>query len=434
MGTSAGKGEHHIYRIKTSADDTKDKGLEAEKHYLGIDAVAWFINKESSWFSSRMASGTLDITLAGGLERYQAALGVFDLAGGAKTAPVFDRPILPDRRYRGGPIVVSASLSGAKKDTALSSMLKSAAGASLGVLSGMVQTATIVGPAKLLEAAGQDLVSGVKKVLSESAEKREPLFDFAGLELSIQPGELGHDETYFLFHRGTELNSNKLTVDRNGQLFVPVLGSQPLDDGAWLLLRFRKSTEYSGVREWFDVATRWRNKLAALVDDVGFKIVSKDAALKRLRPTTSGDQTLFDEYSQLRTMVITDGVLTEAEASTRAGLLRAALQATVNAVQSDAPRHLTAHLKVLRDELMSGKTPGGEAGVAFLDGAASVSAERDKLAPKENGKDVAASLRSRSQSKALSGAGITAEDWHLLPHVIEEGTTIQSSGAGGSER
>ena len=156
------------------------------------------------------------------------------------------------------------SLSGAKKDTALSSMLKSAAGASLGVLSGMVQTATIAGPAKLLEAAGQDLVAGVKKVLSESAEKREPLFDFSGLELSIQPGDLAHKETYFLFHRGAELDKDTLSVESNGQLFVPVVGSQSLDDGVWLLLRFRKSTEYSGVREWFDTATKWRNKLGGV--------------------------------------------------------------------------------------------------------------------------------------------------------------------------
>jgi hypothetical protein len=73
MPCEAGRGEHHVYRIlpKNPADQLP---LTKAQHYLGVDAVAWFINKKGNWFNGRMASGTLDIVLASGLEKYQVAL------------------------------------------------------------------------------------------------------------------------------------------------------------------------------------------------------------------------------------------------------------------------------------------------------------------------------------------------------------------------
>jgi hypothetical protein len=106
--TEAGQGEHRVYRVVPQ--DPNDTGkLTARNHYVGVEAVAWFINKESSWFTDRMASGTLDIKLAGGLEHYQAALGTFELKRGSRIAPVFERPVIPDRNHRGGPITFGAS-------------------------------------------------------------------------------------------------------------------------------------------------------------------------------------------------------------------------------------------------------------------------------------------------------------------------------------
>jgi len=92
MATEAGKGEHRVYRIVPANPDHDP--LAANRHYLGVDAVAWFINKQSSWFADRMASGTLDISIANGVEKYQAALGTFDLKDGSHIAPVFDRPVV----------------------------------------------------------------------------------------------------------------------------------------------------------------------------------------------------------------------------------------------------------------------------------------------------------------------------------------------------
>ena len=197
-----------------------------------------------------MASGTLDIVMSGGLEKYQAALGTFELKSGARFAPVFDRSVLPDRNYRGGPLTVIASLTAIKKDTAIGGMLKSAASASLGIVAGMVNTATVAGPAKLLTVAGEDLIGGVKKVLNDTAQKREPIFDFSsGLEYSFRPESVVGPESFLLLHRGSQLSDSRLEVRASGQLLVPFHQGSPLEDGAWLLLRLRRSDEYSGVRD-----------------------------------------------------------------------------------------------------------------------------------------------------------------------------------------
>ena len=67
MATEASQGEHHVYRIIPTGSGATGK-LAANKHYVGIDAVAWFINKKGNWFTDRISSGTLDIKLADGLQ------------------------------------------------------------------------------------------------------------------------------------------------------------------------------------------------------------------------------------------------------------------------------------------------------------------------------------------------------------------------------
>ena len=54
MAAEAGNGEHRVYRVVV---DSASGPLIPNEHYLGVDAVAWFINKQSSWFTDRMASG-----------------------------------------------------------------------------------------------------------------------------------------------------------------------------------------------------------------------------------------------------------------------------------------------------------------------------------------------------------------------------------------
>ena len=92
------------------------------------------------------------------------------------------------------------------------------------------------------------MIGGVKKVLSDTGQKPEALFDFTGLEFSMQPDLLVGSEMYLLMHRGAELDESSLTVKKSGQLLLPYLGGAPVNDGVWLLLRLRRSDEYSGTR------------------------------------------------------------------------------------------------------------------------------------------------------------------------------------------
>ncbi|HEY8503155.1 MAG TPA: hypothetical protein VIL46_01135, partial [Gemmataceae bacterium] len=330
-GTEAGRGEHRVYPIADPVEGDPGK-LTARNHYVGVDAVAWFVNKQSSWFKDRVASGTLEIRLAGGLESYQVALGTFELKGGSRTAPVFDRAVLPDRNYRGGALTFAASLTAIKKDTAVAGLLKSAADASLGVAAGMVATATLAGPAKLLAAAGADILGGVRTLLKDTGEKREPIFDFSGLEFTVKPEDIVGPRCYLLLHRGAELDGTKLKVRKSGQLQLPFYEGAPLGDGAWLLLRIRRSDEYTGVREWFEAARAFRLRTAALVDDVASGLLPKDDALKEFQVSPGGDKTLLDEFVRLRGVIQTDGVLAEREAGYHVGQLRARLDAARRAI------------------------------------------------------------------------------------------------------
>lgn len=363
-GMEAGRGEHRVYPVADPvAGDTER--LTARWHYVGVDAVAWYINKQSNWFSDRMASGTLEIKLAGGLEAYQIALGTFSLKGGSKTAPIFDRPVLPDRNYRGGVLTFAAALTAIRKDTAIAGLLKSAADASLGVAAGMVDTATLAGPTKLLAAAGSDILGGVRTLLKDTGEKREPLFDFGGLEFTLKPEEVVGPRCYLLLHRGSELEGAKLQVRKAGQLQLPFYGGAPLDDGAWLLLRIRRSDEYAGVRDWFESARAFRLRVGTLVDDAASGAISREEALREFRSTGS-DKTLFDEFVRLRGVIGGDGVLTEREAVYHIGQLRTRLDAARRAIAEGERTLYYDAIRAVNAALGRGERPAPGVANSFL--------------------------------------------------------------------
>ncbi|MGH9628781.1 MAG: hypothetical protein ACRD7E_10695, partial [Bryobacteraceae bacterium] len=351
MPIEAGNGEHRAYRVVIESGEP----LRPNEDYLGIDAVAWFVNKQSSWFSDRMVSGTLDIKISEGAEQYQAALGTFDLGGGSRLAPVFDRAVLPDRNYRGGSITLGAALTSIKKDTVVAALLKSAANASLGVAAGMVQTATAAGPVRLLGAAGEELMNGVKRVLSDTGEKREALFDFSGFEVSLQPDRIVGKEIYVLLHRGTPFPETALTVRSEGQLIVPYVNDAVLDDGAWLLLRLRRSSEYSGQREWYTVARALRGRILALLNDFKAGLIGQEEALERLATSSTGTETLFDEFARLRALIFNDGVLSEREAGLHIGQLRLAIDTTRKAIKDQRPDMASEVLQETKRGLLSGR-------------------------------------------------------------------------------
>jgi hypothetical protein len=184
--TPAGTGEHRYYLI--SGKDPDGSPLAAQENYVGIDAVSWFVNKASSWFTDRIAMGTLSITLAGGEEKYDLPLGLYDLSAGAQLAPIFDQPVLPERVYRGGTVGLRAVLTGIKRDTKIARLIKSTSSAALSVVGGMVHTATLAGPYRPLVTAGGTLIDGLQGILDTPDEKMR-IFDPAGLEVNLRANQ-----------------------------------------------------------------------------------------------------------------------------------------------------------------------------------------------------------------------------------------------------
>jgi hypothetical protein len=343
--------------MKITESDDKAK-LTARNHYVGIDAVAWYVNKESNWFKDRMASGTFEAKLSSGLENYDVALGTFELKDGSKIAPIFDRAVVPDRNYRGGNITLHAQLSAIKNDTAMAGILKSAANATLGLTAGMVSTASATsGPSKLLAAAGGEIISGVKNLLSGTAEKKETIFDFTGIEYTIRPDEIAGPEAYILFHRGAKLNENQLLIKKHGQLYLPFYNNILLNDGAWILIRIRRSDEYSGVREWYEAVKELRMRITSMVDAFFDGINDKDVAISDFQSTASGGKTTMDEYLRIRSIIENDGVISEREAGFHILNLRARMNAARQAISSDNRQLYDAEINKFNNAVATKSVP-----------------------------------------------------------------------------
>lgn len=374
----AGKGEHKPYKIlPTIFEDNAE--LQARKHYIGVDAVSWYINKKTSWFTKRMASGTLEIKLANGLEKYSAALGTFALQGGAKFAPIFQRPVLADRNFRGGSITFTVNLTAVKKNTTVGGLLQNAANVSLGIAAGMVETASLVGPGKLLSAASEELVNGVKSILNTPSDGHESIFDDHGLEITVQAEDVIGPSIYLLFHRGSPLEDSKLSVESHGELLMPMYNGTVLDDGAWLLIRIRRTDEYKNVRPWFDDARQLRGLIDDLVHDVSDGIIEVDKAINELSLSKSGDHTLFDKFISLRTIIRNDGVLTEREATSYVFQLRNLLNIAKIDIEKGKTEHdLRKEINDITNKIISGESLPDSVSFAMQEEASSLMEIRNK--------------------------------------------------------
>lgn len=399
MTAEAGRGEHHIYKIVPQNDSDSVKWT-AGNHYVGIEAVAWFVNKQDSWLSNNIASGTLDIKLSGGLEHYSAALGAFHPSDGARIAPVFGKPILSDRNYRGGPMSFSAICCAVKKDPVIESMLKSASIASLGITAGMVETASLTGPATILAAASQYVIINVREVLTDASLKCETIFDFSRSEYSLQPEDLVGPQIFILFHRGADLNESRLSVrpgidlpgKRQRGLLMPYYENNPLEDGAWLLLRIIRSDEYSGARNWLTDVGKFRSRVRGLVDDVVADSINKDDGLAQLKPSGTGNKTILDEFFRLRSIIYSDGVLSEREAGIQVGLLYTTILAATSAIKKHNSQILTTTVDEVIEALSRGQGIEGEIGQAFAEQVASVASFRKPYLVKDAGSNHVAKL------------------------------------------
>jgi hypothetical protein len=376
FNTVAGSGEHRPYMISHQPDGTP---LAAQEHYLGVDAVSWYVNKESGWFTDRMATGILTISLAAGEEKYDVSLGMYELQAGAKVAPIFNRPILPERVFRGGTVTFKAQLNGIAKDTRVAKLIKSTASATLGVVGGMVQTAGPAGPYAPLAAAGGVLIGGLREIFDNSDEKMR-LFDPDGMEVTLRGNQILGAETYLLLHRGASLNSGKLDVTTDGDVPVTLHHGEPLRDGVWLLLRIRRVSEYPIERSWYQQFRKWTSDVVGLVDDVKNGVMTKDGAIATLSPGSEAAPTIYDVYRRLRDQILNDGVLTQAEATGYAGTVSNYRRLAVSAIQNMQYDKFFEGVRNLRASIESGRAPNAEAERLFQSERAAAGAVRPVVA------------------------------------------------------
>jgi hypothetical protein len=315
----AGIGDHQALIIPATDDGTP---LTIHKHYLEIDSVCWFVNQESSWFSDKIATGTLSIRIGTG-ESYNVALGVFELKGKAKIAPVFGRTVLPARAFRGGPITVQAVISGVARSNGVGKVLQGVADAAFGVVGTMVQTAALTGPSQILGAAGGALVGGVRDLLN-AQDSSLRLFDpTTGIEKTIQPDDFRRPTMYVLLYRGSALDESKLTVIGAAGAEAPSYEGERIEDGVWLLLRFRRLTEYPFEPSWLTKFRSWLDSVTHLIDSWEANVITTDIARTKLNSGGEGSPSVYDVYRELTAEVLSDGLLTASESGSYLAVLRA---------------------------------------------------------------------------------------------------------------
>lgn len=214
-------------------------------------------------------------------------------------------------------------ISGLERTTGIGKVLQGVADAALGVVGTMVQTATLAGPSQVLSSAGGALVGGVRELLNNQS-KDFRLFDpTTGIEKAVQPANLKGPVTYLLLHRGSKLDSKKLKVATENDADIPIYDGSPLEDGVWILLRFRRSCEYPAEPAWLPGVRKWIAAVERLADDLAAGVVTDAIAKAKLVAGNESAPTLADGYRDLTSAIRSDALLTSSEAGSYLGLLRA---------------------------------------------------------------------------------------------------------------
>ena len=395
MPTDAGKGEHHYYLIKRPAENPNDTAeIEARKHYLGIDAVRWFVNKQGTILTNRIASGTVHVSLAN--ETYDAGLGLYQLEGGARTAPIFDRPVLPNRIYPGDKITLRIYMRAIQQDTLLGGLLREMSKATLDVIAGAVGAATATGPMAVLLAAGASLTGGVREILNQG-KRGLTILDPEGIEVTLSASDLRGPETYLLVHRGLNLAANQLRLAITGNNISDVLyADAPLEDGAWCLFRLRREDEFGGPRPWEQEARSARAELDALMTQWSLDGVTVQEVREQLKPKGSQPPSLGDRILTVIQSIRTDWVLAEREAIAHTGKLKARLDLAQQAARTDNVQHYFDQRDELETKLKDGQRPPRTAAKALSGEAEQVHGTRpliDANTPALEGEELWRTLR-----------------------------------------
>lgn len=352
--TSAGKGEHRYYILRHNKKSDSVPFVPGV-HYIGIDAVRWYVNKQGNFLTNRIASGTTSINLHN--EKYQTGLGTYELKAGEYTAPVFDRPLLTNRVFRGGILTLRIFIQVINEDKLLKILLRDLAKTSLNITASAVNTVSSTGPPAILSEASKSLIKSVEKILTEGG-KPKMVFDPSGVEINIKPTELSGSEIFILVHRGQKLDSEKLNLRKieHGNYEVSYENSL-LEDGAWCLFKIRREDSYGFPRPWENESREVRNEIRNLFERWLLHGISKTKIAKILRPTNQSPPSIGDKVLSLTAQIRKDWALTELEAVYHASELQVRLKMAQDAVKADNAELYQNEGSRFENDLKQGKMP-----------------------------------------------------------------------------
>lgn len=332
----AGDGNPHKYTIIPDTSATAAPYVP-DKHYVGIDAVVWFVNDQSSFFTDRMVAGTIEMTLNG--QTFPVVLGQYDLTGGQQVAPIFDRALITSIPYRSGNIVLKAVIQGNRKNTMAGTLLKQMAAATITAVAGTVTLETGGVGAAALAAAGGVLVKGAQQVLSDNNDKKVTIFN--PFEVTIHPTEeLRGAQSYILLHKGTDgLDAAKFKIVSGAEGTDVQYNGQPLRDGAWLLIRLRRNDSYDGdPRPWRADVDNVKSAFDDLIDSWKSSQLTVEEVKKNLSKSGEETPTVADRVSIVSRRIRADEALVLSDRRKYAGVMRAYLQAAIDAAAANDPQ------------------------------------------------------------------------------------------------
>jgi hypothetical protein len=334
----AGEGNPHKFVITESSGGAK--AFENDRHYVGLDAVIWFVNQQGGFFTDRMVAGTVEIALNG--SAFPVVLGQYELKGGQQIASIFDRALISSSPYKSGRIVLKTTIQGNKSNTMAGALLKQVAAATLTAVAGAVtlETGGLGGVA--LSTAGGVLVKGVQQALDDNSDRKVTIFD--SFEVTIDPpSELRGSQSYLLIHRGSDnLDASKLKIVSGAQGTDVNYDGSPFRDGAWLLIRLRRLEDYHGdPRPWSSAYDNIQLEFVDLFNQWATQQKTVDEVKQQLRPTTTGNPTLADELVALSRRISADEALIIRDRKKYSAVLYSYLNAANKAAAANDPGEFT---------------------------------------------------------------------------------------------
>ena len=301
----AGSGESHPYIIRP---DGSAQPFDSSKSYFSVTAVSWFVNKQGNWLKSELASGSVSIKCNG--TTFNFPLGSFTLAKQAKTAPIFDQPLLPTTPFDGSTITIQAFLTGMKQDTVLGSLLKQLASDAMNYGNTALGTLALSSAYPGLSQLSSSANNVASSLVQQLGKKTVPIFDAGnGISLTLGPGELKGNLFYVLLYKGRTLNGHDLKMAPDN-LSVLEEGNR-LSDGAWILFEVAKGDLYAGPRPWTDARRLAINELRVQMTRY-WNDQNIGADLKKALETTpqGAGKSLGDRFVYVSNLVEADKALT----------------------------------------------------------------------------------------------------------------------------